>query len=182
MAKKKPGKSTRLAKEARRRKRQIGNVSAARSATQLGGRTAGATGRTIGLTMPGASEPWGVVDLAPTMTVTEFTRRTAAGETITGHDVDLTDPPLGVALSRRGGKWVDGGDPPNSLWDLVGSATAEEEYAQPLYISVGIHDGRPRWAVAYPSTDESDRGYDEVFTTRDELVAALDRLERYSVA
>lgn len=92
----------------------------------------------------------------------------------------LTDPPLGVELSRHGGKWVDGGEPSNSLWDLLGSA-GDGEDAQPLFISVGVRDGRPQWNVTYPSPDDKAREYDEVFTTRDELVAALDRLEMHDV-
>lgn len=170
MAKKKPTKNTRLAKEARRRKRQGDSGSAAR-------RPAGElNGPTMGLTMPGAAEPWGFVQFAPAMTVVEFIRRTEAGETITGEDVDLTDPPLGVELSRRAAEWVDDGEPRNSLWGLTGSA-GDGEYAEPLSISVGIDNGRPRWGVTYPSPDDMARPFDEVFTTRDELLAALDRLE-----
>lgn len=127
--------------------------------------------------MPGAPEPWGFVEFAPPMTVVEYLRRSGAGEVMA--EVDLTDPPLGQALRRRNNRWVDYGDPANSVWDLAGSEDPDLEYSQPLHICVSLRSGVPRWSVYYAADDDTGGDPDEIFTTREDLLASLDRLESF---
>lgn len=151
-------------KQARRRKRQSRNTRGI------------LPGPTYGLTTPDTQDYWGLVQSAPSMTVAEHQRRTESGLPIP-EEIELVDPILGQALKRRSTRWVDYGEPSNSLWDLDGSADPAEEYAQPLYISLDAQGGTPRWKVYYPSLDDSARDPDEVFETREDLLNAVDRLE-----
>lgn len=148
-----------VAKQVRRRKRQC---KAARSPL----------GRTQG------TDP--VIRWAPLMPVTEYQQRTASGELLPATDFEPIDPALGRALKRRHGRWIDPGYPPNSLWELKGSADPDLEFSQGLCISVTLRDDAPCWLVYYPSPDEMSRPADEVFTTREDLLESLDRLESFA--
>ena len=134
------------------------------------------------LTTPGADHTWGRIQFAPTMTVTEFLRRAAAGARIDPKSVDFTDPNLGRIFSGESSRWRDCGDPLDSLWFLEYSKTLGESLVG-LQINLESGVDGPRWCVYYPSLDESAREPDEVYESRADLLAELDRLEaRWTVS
>jgi len=119
-----------------------------------------------------------LIELAPELTVEEYHRLRDTGDNPNPDEYDLVDPTLTRILEGRR-EWESYED---GTWDHVPNrdhvATARGEFAQPLHIAVGFTaaDG-PRWEVHYPSPDEDFRAPAETYTSRDALLAELDRLE-----
>lgn len=119
-----------------------------------------------------------LIELAPELTVEEYHTLRDTGDNPNPDEYDLVDPTLTRMLTGRR-EWESYED---GTWDHVPNrdhvATAWGEFAQPLHIAVGFTaaDG-PRWEVHHPSPDEDFRTPAETYTSRDALLAELDRLE-----
>ncbi|QSE86028.1 MULTISPECIES: hypothetical protein [Rhodococcus] len=119
-----------------------------------------------------------LIELAPELTVEEYHKLRDTGDNPKPDEYDLVDPTLTRILQGRR-EWESYED---GTWDHVPNrdhaATAWGEFAQPLHIAVGFAaaDG-PRWEVHHPSPDEDFRTPAETYTSRDALLAELDRLE-----
>ena len=119
-----------------------------------------------------------LIELAPELTVEDYHKLRDTGDNPRPDEYDLVDPTLTRILEGRR-EWESYED---GTWDHVPNrdhvARAWGEFAQPLHIAVGFTaaDG-PRWEVHYPSPDEDFRAPAETYTSRDVLLAELDRLE-----
>lgn len=119
----------------------------------------------------------GYIDFAPEVTVEEFQALVGSEGVVGENEYDIVDPVL-TRLLRSRREWEGCED---STWDHVGSRRqvfdAWGEFAQPMHIAVGRDSGTPVWKVYFPTPDESRRDPGETYTSRDALVAELDRLE-----
>ncbi|KXF52295.1 hypothetical protein AXA44_10910 [Rhodococcus sp. SC4] len=118
-----------------------------------------------------------LIELAPELTVEDYHTLRDTGDNPEPDEYDLVDPTLTRMLKGRR-EWESYED---GTWDHVPNRGHVEaawgEFAQPLHIAVGFTADGPRWEVHYPSPDEDFRAPAETYTSRDALLAELDRLE-----
>lgn len=122
--------------------------------------------------------PWGPSFGIAQMTPEEILELPVA-ERPTSGDVELYDPVLDDILRRRRVTWEELDDAAK-LWEAWETLDVEQQIAdsEPLTISLSVTDDREvAWEVRYPHPQPGRRPADEQFTSRGNLLAALDRLE-----